>query len=286
MTVREALVGISARLARAGIDPDEARAEARLLVAHVAGVSREFLHTRPDYPLPSDQGATLEALVRRRVAREPLAYLLGTREFYGLTFEVTPAVLIPRPETEFLVEAALHHLTGYTTARIADIGTGSGCVAIAVAAHTPGSVEIWATDISPDALAIARANARRNGAGERIRFAAGDLLAPLPDGLPFDALLSNPPYIAPAEIATLAPEVRDWEPRLALGENPDSLHFYRRLAREATPRLAPGGWLAVEVGAGQSGAVQDLFAAAGLREIVVTRDYGGVERVVQGLRGV
>lgn len=288
-TVQDLLLAGARHLEEAGIDPADARAEASSLLAHALGTQREALRLHPDRFVTEPEAADYTQIVRRRMAREPLAYILGTREFYGLTFAVTPAVLIPRPETEFLVEAALRHIaerasrdTGRAAAaRVADIGTGSGCIAVAVAVHAPQAT-IWASDISPEALEVARQNAARHAVAHRVAFLPGDALAPLVPFAPFDLIVSNPPYIAAPEVETLMPEVRDWEPREALGIHSDALQFYRRYARDAPSLLAPGGLLAVEVGAGQAGRVADLWREAGLDRITITRDYSGVERIVAG----
>lgn len=272
------------RLAAAGIPEDEARAEARLLLAHALGVSREELRLRPDRALTEQEAARFDDLIARRERREPLAYLTGSREFYGLPFLVSSAVLIPRPETEFVVEAALRHIAGSPAPRIADVGTGSGCIAVTVAVHAPGA-RVWAIDLSPAALAVAAGNAARHGVAERLTFLQGDLLVPLAPFAPFDAIVSNPPYIAPGEIAALPPEVRDWEPRAALTTgDEDALLAYRRIAEDAPALLSPGGLLAVEVGQGQAEAVADLWRGVDLEEIAAIADYAGIARVVTGVR--
>ena len=271
------------RLIAAGIPRDEARAEVRTLLLHASGLSREALHLRATESLSPDSQTAYLALLARREQREPLAYLLGERAFYGRSFRVTPDVLIPRPETEFLVETVLAAARNIPQPRIVDIGTGSGVIAISLAAALP-QARVWATDISAAALAVARENADRLGVADRIAFREGDLLAGLTAEGPFEAIAANPPYIAPAEIKTLEPEVRDWEPSLALGTHPDALHFYRRLAAEAPPLLAPDGILAVEVGMGQALEVVALWQDAGLADIDMVQDYAGIERVVFGRR--
>ncbi len=324
VTVAEAIQAATERFREIGTSGDEERAEARILMMHALQISREALHTQPSSrPLTADESARYESLVARRCRREPLAYITGTREFYGLTFEVSSAVLIPRPETELLAEAALRHLdarplpqplpraAGEGSQRssevlsspllagdgrpkpggrglgggghIADIGTGSGCIAIAVT-HSCPFAHAWASDISEEALAVARRNAERNGVAERVTFLQGDMLDPLTAFAPFDVIVCNPPYIAAAEVETLMPEVRDWEPRIALGTREDALYFYRRLAAEAPPLLAPSGLLAVEVGMGQADAVARLWHEAGLTNVQTMSDYAGIERVVTGVK--
>ena len=282
MTVREAIESAARQLQNAGIEPGEAQAEARILAQFAFGISREAVRMHPDRVVSPEAFAHFDALIVRRVRREPLAYLTGVRDFYGLSFFVTPDVLIPRPETEFVVEAVLRYLENYPNARFADVGTGSGAIALAVAANTPPGVLGFASDLSESALAVARQNAQVLGVAGRVTFAHGDLLTPLAACAPFEVIASNPPYIAPQEIAGLAPEVR-FEPHMALGQNPDALHFYRRLAREAPPLLVPCGLLVAEVGQGQSEAVADLWRGAGLDDVTVTPDYAGIGRVVSGL---
>jgi release factor glutamine methyltransferase len=270
------------RLTAAGIEPGDARVEARLLTQHALGLTREQLITRSEDTVDP---APLEPLLIRREAREPLAYILGEREFYGLPFLVTPAVLIPRPETELLVEAALKHIKNgpwHRLPQVADIGTGSGCIATCITLNCL-EANVYATDISEATLEVARRNAARHGA--EITFLRGDLLAPLPDKHLFNAIVSNPPYIARDEADTLAPEVVDGEPHLALFDlDADGLGFYRRLASDAPKRLAPGGLLAVEVGMGQSGAVARLFEGAGLLDVQTIPDLAGIGRVVRGTK--
>ena len=264
-----------------------------MLAMHAFGLTREQLILRPDADIDPER---LEPFLSRRTNREPLAYILGEREFYGLNFRVTPAVLIPRPETEHLIETVLsfyplreagegRRLSGGERQggeRVLDIGTGSGCIAVTLAKFLQGA-EVWATDISEAALEIARENAARHGV--RVAFRLGDLLAPLPTAQRFHVIVSNPPYIAPAQAGTLEPEVRDFEPATALFDvGGDGLSFYRRLAHEAPTRLLPGGWLLVEVGQGQAEAVAALWRVAGLEIVTVTPDLAGIDRVVAGRR--
>jgi release factor glutamine methyltransferase len=281
MTIGEAIRAVTARLSGAGIPPDEARREARLLAANAAEMSPAETYARPEANLSCKARATLDAAAARRARREPLAYILGTRPFFGLTLRVTPDVLIPRPETELLVEAALAEIARTGAQRVVDAGTGSGAIAVAIAAHAP-QMRLLATDIFPAALVVARENAAACGVADRVAFFEGDLLEPVAALAPFDIIVSNPPYIAPEEIARLEPEVRDYEPPVALGTHPDPLHFHRRLSLEATPLLTPGGLLAVEIGLGQADAVRGLWRAAGLEEVMVTADLAGIPRVVAG----
>jgi release factor glutamine methyltransferase len=236
------------------------------------------LYTDFDQPLsPAELTCYLEA-VKRRVQRQPVAYITGCREFMGLEFAVNPAVLIPRPDTEILVEAALARLTGLTDPVIADLGTGSGAIAVSILANLPGGSGV-AVDVSPEALAVARENADRLGVAGRLEFCRGDMLEPL-NNKKFDAILSNPPYIPDSDIAVLSAEVRQ-EPRLALAGGSDGLTFYRRLVAQAANYLKPGGFMAVEVGVDQAGPVAALAGQGSLLKAeTVIKDYAGIERVI------
>lgn len=283
VTLSALLTDATTRLTAAGIPTAEARTEARVLIQHAFSLTREQLILRPDAELDA---TFLEPWLLRRAGREPLAYILGEREFYGLGFRVTPAVLIPRPETEHLVEVVTGPLAPDNGGihAVLDIGTGSGCIAITLAKLLPDA-EVWATDISEAALEIARENAARHGV--HVEFYLGDLLAPLPPEQHFDVIVSNPPYIAPSEAPTLEPEVRDFEPHTALFDpalGGEGLSFYRRLASEAPARLLPGGLLAVEVGQGQDKAVARLWRDAGLVDVAITLDLAGIGRVVSGTK--
>lgn len=253
---------------------ESSRRDAELLLGASVGLDRVGLYLHFDRPLEESELSAYRALVVRRARREPLQYILGETEFWSLPFSVSPAVLIPRPDTEVLVEEALRLAGG---CRILDVGTGSGAIAVALA-HELAGAQVVALDISPEALAVAGSNARRNGVDDRITFLQGDL-AHLPAG-PFDLIVSNPPYIPAADVEGLMPEVRDFEPRQALVGGLDGLNPYRALASQAGSCLAPGGWLLVEVGIDQASDVQQLFADAGLKDVYCRDDYGGVPRVV------
>lgn len=260
------------------------RLDAELLVAHALGLQRLDLYLRHDQPLNDAERTRIKALLKRRVAREPVAYIIGHREFWSLDLEVTPAVLVPRPETEGLVEAALELLAGRQAGmppRVADLGTGSGAIAIALA-HSFPEAFYCAMDRSPEALAVARRNARRHQVAERIDFLLADWLTPFRSAPPgFDLLVANPPYIPSAVIAELAPEVRDYEPRSALDGDRDGLAAIRAIAADAPRVLAPGGHLLLEIGYDQAAAVEDLLGRAGLQDIRLRRDYAGHLRVAQ-----
>jgi release factor glutamine methyltransferase len=258
---------------------DGGRRDAELLLCATLGTDRVGLYVQFDRPLEQGELADYRAKVVRRANREPVQYILGEKEFWSLPFAVSPAVLIPRPDTEVLIEEALR--VAPQARRILDVGTGSGAIAVALAHELPEAYVV-ATDISAEALAVAAANARRNDVAARVSLRQGDL-ACLPEG-PFDLIVSNPPYIPQADLAGLAPEVRDFEPRQALCGGADGLDCYRALTAQARERLAPGGWLLLEVGIDQASAVEQLLADAGLEERFHRQDYGGVPRVVGGRR--
>lgn len=264
-------------LEQAGVDTP--RLDAEILLADILGVGRAYLHAHPEREVGEQVLQEWMRRVERRLKREPLAYILGRAEFYALEFTITPDVLVPRPETEMLVEAVLEK----QPATAADIGTGSGCIAVAVAVNLP-QVRVWATDISEGALRIARENARRHGVANRVQFLQGDLLQPLA-GLRLDVVASNPPYVAQSERLSLQPEVREWEPAHALFTGVDPLQFHRRLAAEAHFHLHEGGWLILEVGMGQSEAVAVLLELAGYRQVRIRQDLAGIGRVVEGRYG-
>lgn len=253
------------------------RRDAELLLCDLLSLDRVGLYLNFDRPLQAAELAEFRARVARRGRREPLQYILGRVEFWSLPLRVTPAVLIPRPDTEVLVEEALKRAGA--AAAILDVGTGSGAIAVALAHELPAAT-VTAIDLSAEALAVAGENARTNGVEGRLRLLQADL-ASLPSG-PYDLIVANPPYIPERELDGLMPEVRDFEPRLALAGGVDGLDCYRRLLPVAAQQLRPGGWLLVEVGAGQSPAVRDLFAAAGFSELFVAPDLSGIERVVGG----
>ncbi|HZO88752.1 MAG TPA: HemK/PrmC family methyltransferase [Chthonomonadaceae bacterium] len=341
----QALLWAARRLEAAGVESP--RFEAQLLLAMALGVTRSAVLAGLHPRLTPPQAQELERLVRERERRVPLAYLRGTQEFYGLTFLVSPAVLIPRPETELLVEFALEKLAscsrkvgassrsgphplppsptlrergngeagslpslvgsqggganrcspdpgsggrglGQTRRKeagglgptLADVGTGSGCIAIATLAHCLPARAV-AFDISADALALARQNAALHNVADRLRFARANLLTGAASER-FDFVVSNPPYIPTAEVAALQPEVRAYEPHIALDGGPDGMQFQRGLAQGALRALKPGGWLAVEVALGQAEAVASLLRSAGFLEVSARRDLAGIERLVCG----
>ncbi len=260
------------------------RLDAQILLAHALGCDRIHIYTRFEEEVGEDRRGQFRDLVRRRVEGCPVAYLVGRKEFYKLVFEVTPAVLIPRPATESLVLAALERIKPLATPRVLDVGTGSGCIAVSVAKQHTGAMVV-AVDVNDHALAVARRNAERHGVADRVTFAAGDLYAGASAAGQFDAILSNPPYIRSSDLPALAAEVRDHEPRAALDGGPDGLAVFDRLIAGAADRLAPGGWLLVEIGFDQEAeALRRLAAVPGLSSGPTIRDADGHPRVVTARR--
>jgi release factor glutamine methyltransferase len=279
-TIQRVLSWASAHFKERGIETP--RLEAEVLLAHVLDVDRVRLILDASKPLAPAELARYREAIKRRRNGEPVAYVIGEREFYGLMFRVDSRVLIPRPDTEILVDVALQatrqwHLSG----RALDLCTGSGCVAIAFAKARP-TWQVTATDLSPDAIELARQNALRLGVIWGLRLLQGDLYGPLDAEERFELITANPPYIPHSEIPELQREVRDFEPRLALDGGEDGLSFLPPILEGAARRLSPGGCLAVEIGAGQSDAVAKLFEGAGFVNVSRHRDYGGHERVVSG----
>jgi release factor glutamine methyltransferase len=264
---------------------DNPRLDTELLASRAFSLSRVELYTHFDRPLAEPELAGFRELVRRRLNGEPVAYLLGHKEFWSLDLKVDARVLVPRPDTETLVEVALTFLDechADRPLRLADMGTGSGAIALAIKKERP-NVEVWATDFSPEAMGVARENATRLGLA--IQFVEGSLWEPLEPGMRFDVLVSNPPYIPTEVIATLPPEVQH-EPRMALDGGKDGLFLVRELIATASNRLVPEGALALEIGDGQADTTRELFAAAGFDNIQSRADLAGLPRVVSGrLRG-
>ena len=262
------------------------RLDAEVLLAHVLEKQRIYLYVHFDEPLQPAELAAYREMIKQRVLRVPVAQILGEKEFMGLTFKVTADTLVPRPDTEILVQAAVDRLramAGEEPLRFADIGTGSGAICLSVLHYLAGTVADT-VDISPAARAVAEENAASLGLADRITFHTGDLLQPL-SGISFAAILSNPPYIPEADIVKLAPEVRLKEPHTALSGGQDGLDFYRRLANEAPAMLVPGGFTAFEVGIHQAGDVADLLKANPLIDRTeILPDYAGIDRVVVGWR--
>ena len=256
---------------------DNPRLDAEVLLSHILQRDRLYLYVHYDQPLSPAELKEFRDCVRRRAARIPVAYITGEKEFFGLTFSVSPAVLVPRPETELLVETAIYRLQDKPSAQILDLGTGSGAIAVSVLSRLPEATGV-AVDISPDALDIAKNNAKRHGLEERLEFRLGDFWQPVTGQL-FDAILSNPPYIPVGDIAALSPEVRN-EPVLALDGGKDGLAYYRRLLREGCFQLVPGGFMAFEIGVSQAGDIRQLAAQSPFAIADILSDYAGIERVV------
>lgn len=306
-TVRRALASEARRLQASSASP---RLDVEILLAHVLGLRRERLYAEPERVLTADERRALHELVSRRAAHEPVAYLTGVKAFHEIEVGVTPDTLIPRSETETLVEVALEKLAVLAAGRrlethgvdpgagdgspsrwrggpgqmaplrVLDVGTGSGVVALAIV-HARADVIAVGIDVQARALEQARLNAERLGLAARCRFLASDLFADVPPGSLFDLIVSNPPYVADHELAATPPDVHAFEPAVALLGGPDGLDFYRRIVPAATPFLAPGGFLAVEIAESRATAVVEIFRAAGRYEPVEVRDdLGGRPRVV------
>jgi len=274
---------------------ESARLDAELMLAEVLGLSRIELYTNHDRPLAEPEVAAFRELLRRRAGREPVAYILGRREFWSLDLEVDRRVLIPRPETELLVEQALRALRGQLAdgsrpteqlaqaaksldARVLDVGTGSGAIAVALAVESDG-LRLVATDCSHASLELAPRNAERHGVAARIEFRHGDLFEPLDADERFDVIVSNPPYCKQGELEQMAPEVRSWEPMLALVSGEDGMGATRRMIDEAPAHLQDDGWMLVEVGT-QADQVRLHFEQSGWRDVSTFKDLAGHDRVV------
>ena len=278
MKVQEALREAGHRLAASGV-PNPAW-DAELLLLHVLGWDRAQLLTRLGETLPQEAEPQYADLVAIRAQRKPLQHITKKQAFWRHEFDVSPDVLIPRPETEILVEAALARIEGLAAPLVVDVGTGSGCIAISIACERPDA-QVHATDVSPAALSVARRNAERLGCPDHVHFHAGDLLAPVASLVgTVDLVISNPPYVDSGTAAMLAPEVRDHEPAVALFPDGPADSVYRRLIPGAWPALRRGGWLLLEIGLGMAGDVARLCANAGFVTDVPLNDLSGIPRVV------
>lgn len=259
---------------------ESARADAEVILAHALGVQRVMLYARYDQPLAKPELDKIRALVQRRAKGEPVAYLIGEREFWSLSFKVTPAVLIPRPDTEVLVEVALAVVKNVVEPRIADVGTGSGCIAIALASEKKDA-RVTAIDRSAAALAIASENVTRHNLADRVTLLESDLLAAVQG--PFDLLVANLPYVPSSESERLMREVRDHEPKDALFAGEDGLVLIRRLVQDAPRVLKPGATVVLEGGYDQLPRMSALLSEAGFSTPQIRRDYAGHERVVSAI---
>ncbi len=269
---------------------DSPRLTAEILLAYKLNVDRVTLYLNFDQPLTENEISGYRTLIKRRLQREPLQYITGIQEFWSLEFVVTPQVLIPRPETELLVEQAIERLKAFPavenhTPRILDLGTGCGAIAISLAKEVQ-QTKIWATDISAGALKLARLNAEKHGVTDKIRFIQGNLWEPLLDqGVTFDIILSNPPYIASEEFKDLAPEVRDYEPRLALNGHEDGMTYIQTIILEAPAFMNPGGWVMLEMAPGQTEKALGLIGEIkDYGEKTRIKDYSHLYRVVMAQR--
>jgi release factor glutamine methyltransferase len=286
MTLREAIHSAATQLALDKHLRENAARDAEFLLLHTLGLSRVALLAYPDREILPEQHGAYQDNVRRRMQHEPIQYITGEQEFYGLLLKVTPAVLIPRPETEHLVEAVLERMPAKDAIKIVDVGTGSGAIAIALAVHLR-KAEIVALDLSLEALAVASSNARRHDVADRTHFIPSDLLAAAlgpnseNEGA-FDAVVSNPPYIPESDRATLPPEVRDYEPATALFAGVEGLDLYRRLIPQAHAALKPNGLLALEIGYGQREALASLLS--GWKEVSFVNDLQQVPRIALARR--
>ncbi len=276
-TLRRTLAWIAQDFAALGIATS--RLDAEVLVAFALGLTRVKLYLDLDRPLDDTERANIRALVVRRRKREPVAYITGQREFYRRSFAVTPAVLIPRPDTETLIERALELLTPDGHARVLDLCTGSGAIAVTLAAERVG-LHVTATDVSAAALEVARSNAERHGVSERMQFLEGDLFAAVDPSARFALIAANPPYVAEPEMGALQPEIGH-EPRLALASGSDGLDHLRRLSERVGEHLEPGGAVLFEVGQGQAASVRELLESHGLVEARSHKDLAGIERIVE-----
>lgn len=280
-TVRRVLEWTTGHLKKHG--SESPRLEAEILLAHARKCRRIELYTNFDEELTDAVRTPMRELVQRRAAHEPVAYLVGHREFFSLDFRVTPDVLIPRPDTETLVMEVLSIAKTRPKTRVLDLCTGSGCIAVAVAKNC-STATVTATDASSAALAVATENAQKHGVTDRVTFHAGDLFAALPDTEPFDSIASNPPYIPSKDIEQLSADVRQYEPRSALDGGPDGLDLLRRLIAAAPQYLVPGGWLFTEFTPEQAPAVQQFAKAAGFADVTIAKDPASRPRVLRAKR--
>ncbi len=278
-TVRKVLTWTTGHFEKQNVDAPRLTAE--LLLAHTLKLDRVHLYVEMDRPLQKDELAQYRALIQRRIAGEPTQYLTGYRDFYGRKIHVDARVLIPRPETELLVEAVLRVLPKNAPSRVLDLCAGSGCIAVSIACERQ-QASVWATDLSEGACAVAKENAEQLEVASRVTVLQGDLFGPVPQGAKFDAVVANPPYIKSSAIASLQREVQR-EPRLALDGGEDGLALIRRIADGAQPWLKPGGLLAMEIGDDQGPQVKELLTRAGYREVRVEKDLARLDRLALAL---
>lgn len=258
---------------------DQARLDAELLLAAALDQDRLYLYLNKQQPLAAEELAAYKKLIQRRAGREPVAYILGRRGFWKNDFLVGPGCLIPRPETELLVETALPRLPEETGSRLLELGVGSGAVILSLLRERPDATAVG-VDLSPQALGWARLNAEKMNLADRLELVEGDLFEPV-SGREFDLIVTNPPYVAEGDYPGLAPEITDYEPLTALTSGPEGLDCLRRIAAQGRDFLAPGGWLLTEIGEDQGRAVGGLFQAAGWTEARILPDLAGLDRVVE-----
>lgn len=275
MTPREGLAWAAGRLEQAGVDSP--RVDAELLLGHSLGLSRSELYAEAEQSLSEEEETRFRGLVERRARREPAAYILGEWGFRRLVLAVDPRALVPRPETEVVVERCLAHLRGLESPRVLDVGTGTGAIALALADEHPGA-RIVATDISAEALALAAQNRAELGLEDRVELVHGHLDAHLPG--PFELVVSNPPYVHPDEFDSLQPEIRLYEPREAV----IGVGTHAAIARRSRELLRPGGWLVFECGDGQAAEVSETLRSLGYEDVAASPDLTGRDRVVEGRR--
>lgn len=254
--------------------------EASVLLAKALSIKANDIYVRPEKEVKPEELEDFRQLLERRIRREPIAYIVGEKEFYSRSFVVTPDVLIPRPETEILVEEALKILDDLVSPSIIDIGTGSGCIAVTIGCECQNA-SIFASDISPEAILIARKNAQGHGVSRRVSFVCSDLLDCFKDRS-FELAISNPPYVEKSDYVSLDPDVRDYEPKLSLVGGEDGLDYIRRIVSESRRILKKGGWCIIEIGAGQSDRVTEMLEEAGFKDISLSKDLSGIERVTKG----
>lgn len=265
---------------------DEARLTVELLLSAALGVKRFDLYVKHDQPLKRNELDDFKVLLKRRLSHEPVQYIIGKTNFYSIEMKVDRRALIPRPETEILAEAVIEHCRTYLSqrevVRVLDIGTGSGCISIAVAKFVKNSI-VTAIDTSSDALDLAKENAASTGTAEKITFAQMDFLGleNNPFGSGFDILVSNPPYVSETEVTSLPEDIREFEPVKALSDGRDGLTFFRKISEAAPALLRDGGWVFVETGYGQAGDVEKLFSEKGATELLVKKDLSKIDRVVR-----
>jgi len=275
MNIEAALRSAAEKLDQAGIT--EPRREAASLLAFILKTDRAFLIAHPEHELTADRSILYKSVVKRRSKREPFQHIVGRQEFYGLDFLVTPDVLVPRPETELLVEIALEKLTQFDDVRFLEIGVGSGCISVSILHHLPEATSL-AVDLSRPALGIALRNAESLGVASRLQLLESNVYESVPEEK-FSAILSNPPYIPAADIANLQPEVRDFDPHIALTDGGDGLAIIRRIIDGAAARLRASGLLLIEIGQGQAAEVRDLLSAGPWTDVDFAPDLQGIPRV-------